>query len=49
MLTHLRKHAVDFRERTVPSIGLHQLFLDDPAGIVIELNFPAAEKAALGA
>jgi catechol 2,3-dioxygenase-like lactoylglutathione lyase family enzyme len=49
MLARLRERGVVFRERTVPSIGLHQLFLDDPAGVVIELNYPAAEKAALGA
>ena len=49
MLAHLRDRGVTFRERTVPSIGLHQLFLDDPCGVVIELNYPAAEKAALGA
>jgi hypothetical protein len=33
----------------VPSIGLHQLFLDDPNGVVVELNYPAAEKLALDA
>ena len=49
MLGHLRDRGVTFRERTVPSIGLHQLFLDDPCGVVIELNYPAAEKAALRA
>ena len=49
MLAHLRAQAVVFRERTVPSIGLHQLFLDDPCGIVIELNYPASEQAALAA
>jgi hypothetical protein len=36
------------RERTVPNIGLHQLFLDDPNGVVIELNYPAAEQSATG-
>ena len=35
------------RERTVPGIGLHQVFVDDPNGIVVELNYPAAEAAAL--
>ena len=45
MLVHLRTRGVVFRERTVPSIGLHQLFLDDPCGIVIELNYAATEKA----
>jgi catechol 2,3-dioxygenase-like lactoylglutathione lyase family enzyme len=34
---------VDFQERTVPSLGLHQIFLRDPAGVVIELNYPADE------
>ena len=47
MLEHLRTLGVAVRERTVPAIGLHQLFLDDPNGVVIELNYPAAEQAAL--
>ena len=47
MLAHLARIGVACRERTVPSIGLHQLFLDDPCGLVIELNYPAEEKAAL--
>ena len=47
MLSHLARIGVACRERTVPSIGLHQLFLDDPCGLVIELNYPAEEKAAL--
>jgi catechol 2,3-dioxygenase-like lactoylglutathione lyase family enzyme len=49
MLSHLAREGVAVRERTVPSIGLHQLFLDDPNGVVIELNYPAAEKQALDA
>ena len=47
MLAHLKIHGITPRERTVPSIGLHQLFLDDPSGVVVELNYPASEKAAL--
>ncbi len=50
---HRRLHAAGlaFRERTVPSLGLHQLFVEDPSGVTIELNYPAAEgdAAALGA
>lgn len=46
MLQHLKALGVPCRERTVPSIGLHQLFLDDPCGLVVELNYPAQEKAA---
>jgi catechol 2,3-dioxygenase-like lactoylglutathione lyase family enzyme len=47
MLGHLRALGIAARERSVPGLGLHQLFLDDPNGVVIELNYPAAEKAAL--
>jgi len=49
MLEHLRSAGVEFRQRTVPSIGLHQVFLDDPNGCVIELNYQATEAAALAA
>jgi catechol 2,3-dioxygenase-like lactoylglutathione lyase family enzyme len=49
MIDHLRTKEVAFRERSVPALGLHQLFLDDPNGVIIELNYPAAEKAALEA
>ena len=48
-LAQLDKLGVPCRQRTVPVLQLHQLFLDDPNGIVIELNYPAAEKAALDA
>lgn len=47
MLAHLKKLGVPCRERTVPSIHLHQVFLNDPSGIVIELNYPAGEKEAI--
>ena len=49
MLIHLKTLGVPCRERTVPSLGLHQLFLDDPCGLVIELNYPADGKSALDA
>jgi catechol 2,3-dioxygenase-like lactoylglutathione lyase family enzyme len=45
----LKELKISYRERTVPVIGLHQIFLDDPNGIVIELNYQAAEKTALDA
>ena len=44
-LARMREHGVPFRERTVPALDLHQVFVDDPNGVVIELNFPAAEHA----
>ena len=48
-LERLRVRGLDGRERTVPLLKLHQVFVDDPNGVVVELNFPAAEKAALDA
>ena len=49
MLNHLDGAGVAFRERTVPGIGLHQVFVHDPEGVMVELNYPAAEKAAIDA
>ena len=48
-LQRLRSQGIELRERTVPLLNLHQVFVDDPNGVVVELNFPAAEKAAQGA
>ena len=49
MLAHMKRLGVACRERTVPAIGLPQLFLDDPCGLVVELNYPADEKTLLDA
>ncbi len=46
MRQRLNSHGVAFRERTVPSLGIHQVFFEDPSGVTIELNYPAAEAAA---
>jgi catechol 2,3-dioxygenase-like lactoylglutathione lyase family enzyme len=43
----LRSEGLAWRDRTVPSLGLHQVFVEDPSGVTIELNFPAAEVAHL--
>jgi hypothetical protein len=40
---------VPFRERAVPGLGLYQIFVQDPNGVVVEMNYPAAERAALEA
>ena len=40
---NLKKRGVDFKERQVDNQGLYQLFLMDPNGVKIELNFPASE------
>ena len=49
MLAHLESLGIAARQRLVPGIGLYQLFLDDPDGVVVELNYPAHEKVALDA
>jgi catechol 2,3-dioxygenase-like lactoylglutathione lyase family enzyme len=46
MRARLKRHRIEYRERTVPSLGLHQVFLEDPSGVTIELNYPAAEAQA---
>jgi catechol 2,3-dioxygenase-like lactoylglutathione lyase family enzyme len=43
MRQRLTEAGTLFRERTVPDLGLHQLFIDDPNGVTIELNYPASE------
>lgn len=35
--------GIAFRERTVPDLGIHQVFFEDPSGVTLELNFPASE------
>ena len=44
----LTAQRVPFRERTVPGLGLTQLFLEDPHGVVIEINFAASEASVTG-
>lgn len=43
MMARLRERGEDFKERQVDDAGLYQLFLFDPNGVKIELNFPASE------
>jgi catechol 2,3-dioxygenase-like lactoylglutathione lyase family enzyme len=43
MMEHLRSHNVAFRQRMVSDKGLFQLFLIDPNGVKIELNFSNSE------
>ncbi len=43
MRDRLKKHNIEYRERTVPSLNLHQVFFEDPSGVTIELNYPGTE------
>ena len=45
MRARLARLDVPHWERDVPGAGLQQLFVRDPHGILIELNYPAAEAA----
>lgn len=44
----LERHAIVFRERKVPALGVHQVFLKDPDGVTIELNYADAGDIAAG-
>ena len=43
MLAHLREKKVDFQHRRVNDQALYQLFLLDPNGVKVELNFDVDE------
>lgn len=46
LVTRCSEHGIPIRERTIPSLGLHQVFIEDPSGVTIELNYPASEAPA---
>jgi len=37
----LQRAGCIWRDRTVPNLNLHQVFIEDPSGVTIELNFHA--------
>jgi catechol 2,3-dioxygenase-like lactoylglutathione lyase family enzyme len=43
VIEHLQRAGIPFKERQVSPDGFYQLFLFDPNGIKIELNFEVAE------
>lgn len=47
MLRHLHSLQIQFRQRQVDDQGLYQLFLFDPNGVKIEINFANAEAQGL--
>jgi len=38
-IARLRRHGLAFRENLIRDIGLHQVFVRDPNGIMVEMNF----------
>lgn len=48
MIDRLRRHGVAFKSRRVDAQGLFQLFLLDPNGVKVELNFDGKEADAHG-
>lgn len=40
----LEARGLPVRHREVPGLGLHQIFVKDPNGVTIELNFRATES-----
>ena len=49
MKQRLESGGFKYDARQVPGGELWQIFVDDPNGVVVELNFPAHEKTALAA
>lgn len=41
MRKHFEASGVSFKERSVPGLALRQIFLTDPNGLTVELNFPS--------
>ena len=44
MAARLPARGIDGQQRTVPDLGLRQIFVHDPNGVRIELNYPASES-----
>ncbi len=46
MKASLNKHGITFEERVIPRDRQTQLFLHDPDGVAVELNYPPEETVA---
>lgn len=49
MYALLKDRGLAFRERRVPGLDLHLLFLEDPSGVTIELNYTSEADLAAAA
>lgn len=48
-MKHLEQRGIEFRQRQVNAQGLYQLFLFDPNGVKVELNFALEESVGITA
>jgi hypothetical protein len=46
MRRRLKANSIAFNEQVQPGSGLVQMFLDDPNGVTVEINFRNEKKAA---
>lgn len=48
MYARLKQQQIGFRQRQVPHMDLHQLFVEDPDGVTIELNYAHPDDVSAG-
>ncbi|MCS5556964.1 MAG: hypothetical protein NZ778_10765, partial [Arenicellales bacterium] len=46
VMSRLKEYGHEYRERKVPNMDLFQVFVEDPNGITIELNYWGEAQAA---
>jgi len=46
LIAHLQAKGCPYRERQVPGMDLYQIFIEDPNGITVELNYWAEDQKA---
>lgn len=46
LIAHLKAKGYSYRERKVPGMDLFQIFVEDPNGIMVELNYWDADQKA---
>lgn len=48
-MAHLESRGIAFKRRQIAAQNLYQIFLTDPNGVKVELNFPAGEAGGIEA
>jgi lactoylglutathione lyase len=47
LIERLKRHRLDYFERTVPTSGEHQVFIQGPEGLRVEIQFPEMQSVSL--